>query len=81
MKHFLFCSVTSTYTHTHPDTYLSEFRRSGAVHRDCCYGDPGDSWGEKEKQDFLNSRGTLSEGGRAKKLMFLHSTDIQQPSK
>lgn len=38
---------------------LFEFRRSGAVHRDHCCGDPRGSWGEKEKQEFLNSRGTL----------------------
>ncbi len=55
------------YIHTHTHTYLFEFLRSGAVHRDRCYGDPGDSWGEKEKQDFLNSWGTLSEGGRGRK--------------
>lgn len=47
---------------------LFEFRRSGAVHRDRCYGDQEDSWGEKEKQDFLNSWGTLhvNEGTRSR---------------
>lgn len=42
---------------------LSECRRSGAVHRDRCYGDQEDSWGEKEKRDFLNSWGTLHVNG------------------
>lgn len=42
---------------------LFEFRRSGAVHRDRCYGDQEDSWGEKEKRDFLNSWGTLHVNG------------------
>lgn len=48
---------------------LFEFRRSGAVHRDRCYGVQEDSWGEKEKQDFLNSRGTLhvNEGTRSRR--------------
>ena len=52
-----FCHIHSL-THT----YLFEFHRIGAVHRGRCYGDPEDSWGEKEKRDFLNSWGILSEG-------------------
>lgn len=56
---YLFIYLLTTQTHT----YLFELHRSGAVHRDRCYGDPGDSWGENERQDFLNSWGTLSEGG------------------
>lgn len=48
---------------------LFEFHRSGAVHRDRCYGDQEDSWGEKEKRDFLNSWGTLhvNEGTRSRR--------------
>lgn len=42
--------------------YLFEFHRSDVAHIDHCCGGPGDSWGEREKQDFLNSWSTLPEG-------------------